>query len=82
MTLNETIELMNSSEYVDHFKAEYHQLVIRRKMLHDIIVKLQAGTLEFKPACPLELLREQEKCMDAYIQCLEIRSEIEKVQFY
>lgn len=80
MELKETIELMNSSEWTDRFKAEYYQAKIRQEKLHQMIVKAQAGTLGFKPNCPLELLKEQERCMSAYIQCLEIRSEIEGIQ--
>lgn len=80
MELKETIELMNSSDWVERFKAEYFQAKIRQEKLHQMIVKAQAGTLGFKPNCPLELLREQEKCMGAYIQCLEIRSEIEGIK--
>lgn len=80
MELNETIELMNSSDWMERFKAEYLQTKIRQEKLHQMIVKAQAGTLGFQLNCPLELLKEQERCMSAYIQCLEIRSEIEGIQ--
>lgn len=32
--LKDTIELMNSSDYKDRFKAEYYQLKIRYTKLH------------------------------------------------
>ena len=33
----DTIELMNSSEYKDRFKAEYYQLKIRYTKLHAML---------------------------------------------
>ena len=45
--LKDTIELMNSSDYKDRFKAEYYQLKIRYTKLHVMLVKLEAGKLDF-----------------------------------
>lgn len=47
--------------------------------LHKMLVKYDAGTLEFKPTCPIELLRKQKSTMGEYLNILEIRAEIEKV---
>lgn len=47
--LKDTIELMNSSDYKDRFKAEYYQLKIRYTKLHAMLVKLEAGKLDFTP---------------------------------
>ena len=33
MKLSETVEMMNSTDYKDRFKAEYYQLAIRYKGL-------------------------------------------------
>lgn len=44
-----------------------------------MLVKYDAGTLEFKPTCPIELLRKQKATMGEYLNILEIRAEIEKV---
>ena len=35
--LKDTIELMNSSDYKDRFKAEYYQLKIRYTELHAML---------------------------------------------
>ena len=78
--LKDTIELMASENYKDRFKAEYYQLKTRRDKLHAMIVKYAAGSLDFEPSCPLELLEEQEEAMDKYIHILEVRAEIEKVE--
>ena len=39
--LKDTIELMNSSDYKDRFKAEYYQLKIRYTKLHAMLVVIQ-----------------------------------------
>ena len=79
MELKDTIELMNSSDYNDRFKAEYQQVKIRYEKLHKMLVKWDAGTLDFEPSCSKALLMEQERYMREYIRCLETRAEIEAV---
>lgn len=79
MELKDTIELMNSADYKERFKAEYLQAKIRYDKLDAMTVKYEAGTLNFTPSCSLELLKEQKKHMGNYIRTLKIRAEIEKV---
>jgi hypothetical protein len=79
MELKDTVEMMQSADYKERFKAEYQQTKIRYVKLHKMLTKAEAGTLEFTPACPLELLREQKANMGRYLHCLEIRAEIEKI---
>ena len=79
MDIKDTIELMSSSDYKDRFKAEYYQTKIRFERLHKMLVKYEAGTLEFELDCPIELLRAQKKNMSEYLYCLEIRAQIEKI---
>lgn len=80
MELKETIKLMNSEDYKDRFKAEYLQAKIRYDKLDAMTVKYEAGTLDFTPDCPLELLKEQKSYMGNYIRCLKIRAEIEGIE--
>ena len=80
MELKDTIELMNSSDYKDRFKAEYYQLKIRYDKLHKMLIKLRAKTLEFTPTCDLALLTEQKRYMGEYLRCLEVRAEIEQIE--
>jgi hypothetical protein len=82
MELMDTVNLMNSSNYKERFAAEYWQTKIRYDKLHAMTIKYEAGTLDFKPDCSLELLKEQKMYMGNYIRCLEIRAEIEGVQLY
>ena len=66
-------------EWQTRFKKEYSELKERYNKLHKMLVKHDAGTLEFKPTCPIELLRKQKATMGEYLNILEIRAEIEKI---
>ena len=79
MDLLDTVELMSSADFKDRFKAEYYQTKIRYEKLHKMVVKYEAGTLEFEPNCSLELLKAQESVMRSYLYMLEMRAEIEKI---
>lgn len=79
MELKETIEMMQSADYKERFIAEYRQLKIRYTKLHNMLVKADAGTLDFTPTCPLDLLREQKALMGKYLYTLEVRAQIEGV---
>lgn len=80
MELKDTIEMMNSEDYKERFKAEYYQAKIRYDKLDKMTVKYEAGTLNFTPSCSLEILKEQKKYMGNYIRMLRIRAEIEKIE--
>lgn len=80
MELKDTAELMTSADYKERFKAEYAQTKIRYDKLHAMIVKYEAGTLNFEPTCPLELLKKQASAMGAYLFALEVRAQIEKIE--
>lgn len=87
MELNDTIILMSSADYKDRFRAEYYQTKLRLEKLHRMVVRFEAGTLnfeptctpDFKPTCPIGLLKEQVRHMGEYLECLEIRAEIEGI---
>lgn len=80
MELKDTIELMNSEDYKERFKAEYYQTKIRYEKLHRMIIKYEANTLSFEPKCSKELLKEQANYMGNYLRMLEIRAEIENIE--
>ena len=79
MPLKRTVDMMNSADYKERFKAEYAQTKIRYEKLHAMVVKYEAGTLNFTPSCPLELLKEQKAAMGKYLYCLEVRAQIEGI---
>lgn len=79
MELKDTVELMNSENYKDQFKAEYFQTKIRYDKLNKMLVKHEAGTLDFTPSCPIVNLKKQEIAMRGYLSVLEVRAEIEGI---
>lgn len=79
MELRNTVDLMNSEDYNDRFKAEYFQTKIRYDKLHKMLVKRAAGTLDFEPKCSVALLTEQKRYMGEYLRVLETRAEIEGI---
>lgn len=79
MELKDTVDLMNSDDYKDRFKAEYLQAKIRYDSLSKMLVKMDAGTLDFTPTCPKSTLLMQKRYMSEYINILEVRAEIEKI---
>lgn len=79
MKLNETVEMMNSADYKERFRAEYLQLKIRMMGLAAMLEKYKAGTLNFTPSCSYDLLNAQFKAMDLYASFLEDRAAIENI---
>ncbi len=70
---------VSEPEWQTRFKSEYSELKERYNKLHKMLVKHDAGILNFEPTCPIELLRRQKAVMGEYLNILEIRAEIEKV---
>ena len=66
-------------DWKERFVHEYKELEERYNKLHKMLIKYEAGTLDFTPNCSLELLKEQEMYMGEYLRILEIRSEIEDI---
>lgn len=66
--------------YVSRMIAEYHELKDKYTKLHRMLVKHEAGTLNFEPTCPIELLEHQADVMSEYLHTLEVRAEIENVE--
>ena len=80
MELKDTIELMNSEDYKKRFEAEFLQTKIRYEKLDKMLIKHEAGTLDFTPSCPIETLDNQRYYMKQYLDTLRIRAEIEKIE--
>ena len=79
MELRDTVEMMNSADYKDRFKAEYQQVVIRYKKLKAMLDKWDNGELDFEPTCPRSTYNMQVKSMRDYIVVLEARAVMENV---
>ncbi len=66
-------------DWKERVQLEYKQLKERYDKLHNMIVKYEAGTLEFTPNCPIDLLKEQAAAMGKYLYVLEVRAQIEDI---
>ncbi|MCI6674793.1 MAG: hypothetical protein MR519_10675 [Spirochaetaceae bacterium] len=82
VTLEQTARLMLDADYKKRFFAEYWQVKVRYDKLHRMLVKYEAGTLDFTPTCPKDLLEAQARYMGMYLHQLEIRAELEKVDLF
>ena len=90
MELRDTIEMMNSADYKERFKAEYYQTKIRYEKLkafNNRIEASQATAFEKvnvverpKHDCPYDLLRSQQRAMGEYLHILEVRAVIEGIE--
>lgn len=80
MELRDTVEMMNSADYKERFKAEYYQTAIRYGKLKAMVDKYNNGTLEFKPTCPMSIYDIQLRAMRDYLTILEARAAIERVK--
>lgn len=79
-TLADTVQMMNSSDYKERFRAEYHQLNIRLMKLCEMVQKWDEGSLDFTPTCPRATYYFQIKFMQEYLDILEIRAKIENIE--
>lgn len=78
--LEDTIELMTSNDYKERFKAEFWQLSIRYHKLKDIVSRAEVNLLDYRPQCPLYVLRIQLEEMKEYMRTLQERAEIEGIE--
>lgn len=80
MELKDTIELMQSNDYKDRYKAEYWQVADRFKKLSAMLEKWDKGELAFTPTCPRSTYNMQIKAMADYMAVLEIRAVAEGIE--
>ena len=79
MKLADTVEMMNSSDYKERFRAEYSQLVIRVNGLKNMLDKWDRGELDFTPTCPREIYNDQMEYMVNYMTVLADRAYMENI---
>ena len=80
MQLKDTVELMNSADYKERFKAEFYQLLIRLDSLTSMIINWENNTLDFDPKCSKETLENQVIFMKGYVDILLLRAKIEGIE--
>lgn len=74
------LKLIQSDDYKIRVLGEYYELKERYDKLHKMLIKYEAGTLDFTPTCPLGLLERQANLMGNYLKVLEIRLEMEQIE--
>ena len=80
MHLKDTVELMNSEDFKERFKAEYYQLSLRLDALTSMLIKWENNMLDFEPKCSKEILESQVIYMKGYINILRFRAQIEEIE--
>ena len=80
MDLKDTIEMMNSEDYKERFKAEYYQLKIRYLKLKNMMYLWDNGKLGFIPDSPRSMYETQLKAMQDYLIVLGARANIENIE--
>lgn len=90
MELKDTVEMMNSADYKERFKAEYHQTKTRYEKLKAFNNKIEAAERTQYGStnkvampthnCPNDLLRQQQSVMGEYLHLLEVRAVIEGIE--
>ena len=78
--LKDTVEMMNSADYKERFKAEYMQLNIRISKLAGMLSAWSVGKLGFSPTCSYALLEAQLNAMNTYRFFLEERAILEGIE--
>lgn len=78
--LSDTVEMMNSLDYKERFKAEYYQLKIRHDGLKNMLDKWDDNKLEFTPTCPRSTYDMQIRAMSDYMAILEGRAVMEGIK--
>ena len=79
MQLKDTVEMMNSEDFKERFKAEYYQLSLRLYSLTCMLYKWKHNMLDFEPKCSKETLENQLIFMQGYLDILRLRAEIEEI---
>ena len=79
MELKDTIEIMNSEDYKERFKAEYYQVKFRYGKLKYMLERWDNGILDFTPTCPRSTYDLQITAMKDYIAILEARAVMEGI---
>lgn len=79
MRLGDTVEMMNSENYKERFRAEYYQIKIRVCGLQNMLAVWDNDKLPFNPMCPRSTYNLQLRAMTDYKALLEMRAVMENI---
>lgn len=80
-TIERITELLKGRSYTERAAGEYWLVKTKYERLHRMIIKREAGTLDFEPDCPMEQWKAQAATMGGYLYQLEIKAEYEDMDF-
>lgn len=79
----EKVEIKEDTKYAVAWKMklarEYAEVKERYTKLHDMLVKYDAGTLEYSIRGKVKIFRRQAKAMEEYLYCLEVRAKADGI---
>lgn len=76
-----TIDLRTSSDWKERLRGEYLSLKEKTEKLHKTLIKWDAGTVVPQCNTPIEVLQTQYKHMTNYLNTLEVRMELEGIEY-
>lgn len=76
-----TIDLRTSPDWKHRVKGEYLSLKEKANKLHKTLIKWDAGTVVPQCNTPIEVLQTQYKHMTNYLNTLEVRMELEGIEY-
>lgn len=76
-----TIDLRTSPDWKQRMKGEYLSLKEKTEKLHKALIKWDAGTVVPQCNTPIEVLQTQYKHMTNYLNTLEVRMELEGIEY-
>lgn len=77
LNMEEIFTLLSSENYAARAIGEYLLVKDKYEKLHRIIVKREAGKLDFSPKCTMEQWKAQAAAMGSYLYQLEVKAEME-----
>ena len=75
------LSYVNGADYKTRAIGEYWFVKDKYEKLHKMIIRREAGKLDFTPNCPMEQWKNQAAAMGQYLYQLEIKAVIEDIDF-
>ena len=72
--------LLQSDDYKERVRGEYYFVKEKYEKLHKMIIKREAGKLDFSPARPMEKWKAQAAAMESYLYQLEVGAYMEDIE--
>ena len=72
--------LLQSDDYKERMRGEYYFVKGKYEKLHRMIVKREAGKLDFKPTLSIEQWKAQASAMGNYLYQLEVAAYTEDIE--